>query len=715
MCNNIIPEVEEIFKGVTGRVVLLFVPLYMLSLIFVETNTLNRVVNFFVGTPQSHVAWFRLFLPVMFLSVFVNNSPLCALCIPIVVGLSERVGKYSANVYLMVLPFAIGIGGVATVLGYVPTLFAFGWMNDAAQGKYVCLQTEVSIQFQDRIEKVSLSPQQYADGWPDVQIKNVAESVKTHLLIMLQADPSDAVSGRERAEGAWLSLEQHLKQEKREGVSQAMLTNCEMSLVDPVIVICGFVGCVTSLFGLWYVMYRLAADEDAKKELLQKQKDEEDAEETDPLAAAGAGGADPSRGSLARYQELVSSSRGGGLKGSEPKLLAASYTVSYIIPPQLSEFVGCSVSASPAALAKGVKIVEVNYRSDFNPAQELAPNDTLTVQAPLSGVMMLRRQFPHLRPRTKLYQLLGGGRELRQLFQVATTPEFFGEDFDKTEFFLRYSAACIGVDETRKLLLVEADMESFPVDIKNREGILLVSPVPASSPQRSTTLADNLKGWTVLVLFFVLLILSIVGGFDTAGPFGIFDYNAQMQLFFFALAVFGGLLGIVTFEQALRAIPISTLMVFMFAPSISISVKKTGVSDLLASFVMQLCGGSVQIFFLVFYAVLCIITQFIDSSTLVSVLIPTLAGICNELRLPTKIGIVLLCFCANSCFLTPIGSPYNYITDRAGDYKFFDWFRAGWVLQASNGLTVVGFFILWVKVTGCDQSSEAARGALLPP
>ena len=43
----------ELFKGVTEGSVLIFVPLFMLSLMFQETRTLDRIVGSFVGMPES--------------------------------------------------------------------------------------------------------------------------------------------------------------------------------------------------------------------------------------------------------------------------------------------------------------------------------------------------------------------------------------------------------------------------------------------------------------------------------------------------------------------------------------------------------------------------------------------------------------------------------------------------------------------------------------
>ena len=80
--------------------------------------------------------------------------------------------------------------------------------------------------------------------------------------------------------------------------------------------------------------------------------------------------------------------------------------------------------------------------------------------------------------------------------------------------------------------------------------------MPKSSPPRSVSLGDNIRGFSVLIVYFAILILSVVAGFDDQGALKAFSPSEEMPMMLLALVVVGGFLGIVTAPQAIAAAPL---------------------------------------------------------------------------------------------------------------------------------------------------------------
>lgn len=249
------------------------------------------------------------------------------------------------------------------------------------------------------------------------------------------------------------------------------------------------------------------------------------------------------RDSLLRYRGAAAL---GGLPPFERRmarrLADSEYELDFLVSENLgTSVIGQPTGANPIVLMTGVELRKLNFLRKFDRNRPLEPGDILTVEAGLQRILQLRRQFPLLEPATKLYRLLGRQRGVRLLYQIAFTEEAYIK-FDKTEFFLEYSAACIGRNAGRSLVLVEAYPEEFKSRLSKHPGVVLVAPVPNSTPPRSTTLGDNFWGFFVLLGFFATLAFSVAAGFDPTGPFGIFDVGKEFPLFFFLFACIGRVL-----------------------------------------------------------------------------------------------------------------------------------------------------------------------------
>ena len=67
-------------------------------------------------------------MPAAFASAFLNNTPIVAMLIPVILAWAQR-HKESPSQYLMPMPFAVTLGGVITAIGTSTNLVVSGMLE----------------------------------------------------------------------------------------------------------------------------------------------------------------------------------------------------------------------------------------------------------------------------------------------------------------------------------------------------------------------------------------------------------------------------------------------------------------------------------------------------------------------------------------------------------------------------------------------------------
>ena len=130
-------------------------------------------------------------------------------------------------------------------------------------------------------------------------------------------------------------------------------------------------------------------------------------------------------------------------------------------------------------------------------------------------------------------------------------------------------------------------------------------------------------------------------------------------------------------EQAHRAINWPVLMVFAGSICLGTAIERTGLAQMLADALLQVCGTNP----LVVLAVICLlgtfITEFISNSAAGAMFFPI------AYKSALAVGANPLTFCValmvavSSSFATPIGSPTHMLVYGPGGYRFVDFMRIG--------------------------------------
>ncbi|MCA9581802.1 MAG: hypothetical protein KC416_08395, partial [Myxococcales bacterium] len=106
----------EAFVGFANEAVLIVAALFVIAQGIRDTGALDFLVRSVLGRPKGTArAQLRLMLPVGALSAFLNNTPVVAMLVPVVLDWSRRI-QVPASKLMMPLSFAAMMGGACTII-----------------------------------------------------------------------------------------------------------------------------------------------------------------------------------------------------------------------------------------------------------------------------------------------------------------------------------------------------------------------------------------------------------------------------------------------------------------------------------------------------------------------------------------------------------------------------------------------------------------------
>ncbi|KAF5840819.1 citrate transporter-like domain-containing protein [Dunaliella salina] len=129
-CRFITPE--EAARGFGNTSLLSVMALYMAAEGVSQTGGLERIMNYVLGSASSlSLFWVhtRMMIPVMVASAFVNNTPIVALMIPILISWGRR-QNVSPKKLLLPLSYSSMLGGTCTLIGTSTNLVVAGFQQD---------------------------------------------------------------------------------------------------------------------------------------------------------------------------------------------------------------------------------------------------------------------------------------------------------------------------------------------------------------------------------------------------------------------------------------------------------------------------------------------------------------------------------------------------------------------------------------------------------
>lgn len=120
------PDAGKLLSGLGNEAVVTVAVLYVVVAGLSRTGAMDLVTRPLLGRPHTVMgAQARLMFPVAGMSAFLNNTPIVAMCLPVVADLSKRTGIAASKLF-MPLSFATILGGVCTLIGTSTNMVIYG-------------------------------------------------------------------------------------------------------------------------------------------------------------------------------------------------------------------------------------------------------------------------------------------------------------------------------------------------------------------------------------------------------------------------------------------------------------------------------------------------------------------------------------------------------------------------------------------------------------
>ena len=143
-----------------------------------------------------------------------------------------------------------------------------------------------------------------------------------------------------------------------------------------------------------------------------------------------------------------------------------------------------------------------------------------------------------------------------------------------------------------------------------------------------------------------------------------------------------------TSTQAMNSINWEILMVFAGSICLGKALETTGVAQMIANNLLNLCGSNPYISLGVMCVVATFITEFISNTATAAMFCPIAISAATTLGVNPLTFCIALMISVSSSFATPIGSPTHMLVYGPGGYRFTDFVKIGvpmnFIILAAN-------------------------------
>ena len=143
-----------------------------------------------------------------------------------------------------------------------------------------------------------------------------------------------------------------------------------------------------------------------------------------------------------------------------------------------------------------------------------------------------------------------------------------------------------------------------------------------------------------------------------------------------------------TSSQAMNSINWNILMVFAGSVCMGKALEITGVAQMIADGLLNICGSNPYVALISICLVATFVTEFISNAATAAMFCPIAISVATTLGVNPITFCIALMIAVNSSFATPIGSPTHMLVYGAGGYKFTDFMKIGipmnFIILAAN-------------------------------
>jgi di/tricarboxylate transporter len=357
-----------------------------------------------------------------------------------------------------------------------------------------------------------------------------------------------------------------------------------------------------------------------------------------------------------------------------------------------SGLTGLTLKSSGIGEKFGVVVAAMRrgHRAFFVPplSEIIQPDDVLLIVGREERVLKLTGLGVDLRPETHTLTVFG-----LTLLEVILTPHssYVNKTLKEINFRNRYGFAAIALlrggrsyrTDVANLSLEPGDSllvvgpRDHVRDLRLNPNLIILEPDPATRP------VPRRRAVLSVLIFLSAVVLSLLG------------LPVYLSVLTSALVII--LLGWLPIQEAYRAVEWQAVFFIAGMYVASLGMIHTGLAELIGRVVVGWLGnagplGLAAAAFLLSAA----LTQFMSSQATAFVVGPIVISAAIHLNSnPQAIAVAAAIGCSAS-FLTPIAHPVNLIMMSPGNYRFGDFFRAGWGLMVVVFLALLaGMILFW--------------------
>ena len=356
------------------------------------------------------------------------------------------------------------------------------------------------------------------------------------------------------------------------------------------------------------------------------------------------------------------------------------YTVELLVPTEC-ELVGKTVHEAQLDEVKGGNLIEI-VRFDheiITPVEKdefIFGGDRLIYSGQINDILELKNTHKLVNAEHHVFSVdeMDKKRKLRTAY-VSFGSKAIGQKWTETDFSAKDSLTLVAVSRRGERI------QESPRDIVLQAGDTLLLDCPASSKSLTDSVKRHLHffesdeipniGKKTLVSALIML--------------GMILLSSLKIMTLLQSAFLAALLMVATrccsLEQAWKSINWNILMVFAGSVVLGTAIEKTGLAQMMATGILDICGDNPLVVMTAVCLVATVVTSFISNTATGAIFFPIIYNAAITLGCNPLPFCVALMISVSSSYATPIGSPTHMLVYAPGAYRFSDFLKVGLLMN----------------------------------
>lgn len=356
------------------------------------------------------------------------------------------------------------------------------------------------------------------------------------------------------------------------------------------------------------------------------------------------------------------------------------YTVELLVPTEC-ELVGKTVHEAQLDEVKGGNLIEI-VRFDheiITPVEKdefIFGGDRLIYSGQINDILELKNTHKLVNAEHHVFSVdeMDKKRKLRTAY-VSFGSKAIGQKWTETDFSAKDSLTLVAVSRRGERI------QESPRDIILQAGDTLLLDCPASSKSLTDSVKRHLHffesdeipniGKKTLVSALIMLGMILLSSLKIM--------TLLQSAFLAALLMVAS--RCCSLEQAWKSINWNILMVFAGSVVLGTAIEKTGLAQMMATGILNICGDNPLVVMTAVCLVATVVTAFISNTATGAIFFPIIYNAAITLGCNPLPFCVALMISVSSSYATPIGSPTHMLVYAPGAYRFSDFLKVGLLMN----------------------------------